>query len=95
MQTLYEPNMKRYCICQSFYQEGSLMISCDGACKNWYHPVCIGMPEEKAKSMEGRAWFCDFCQKSVSTPTCFTPEQVELRHNNTSDFPSGGSATKR
>ena len=70
MHTLYEPNLKRYCICQSFYQEGSLMISCDGACKNWYHPVCIGMPEEKAKSMEGRAWFCDFCQKSVSTPSC-------------------------
>ena len=53
-----ETKEKRYCICQSFYREGSCMISCDGTCKNWYHPECIGMSVAKAERMEGQQWFC-------------------------------------
>jgi COMPASS component SPP1 len=59
---------KKYCICQSIYTDGELMLFCEGGCENWYHPKCVGITEDDAKRMgsnPNEKWICSKCQPNM------------------------------
>ena len=36
-------NEPRYCVCNKTYTESAgFMVECEGECRSWFHPVCIG-----------------------------------------------------
>jgi hypothetical protein len=54
---------KRYCICQEEYQDGKIMIFCEGPCGDWYHPKCLGIPDLQTKALMAskEPWYCKVC----------------------------------
>ncbi|KAE9592888.1 putative chromatin regulator PHD family [Lupinus albus] len=40
-----------YCKCEMPYNPDDLMVQCE-ECKDWYHPMCMGMTIEEAKKLE-------------------------------------------
>ncbi|OIW08228.1 hypothetical protein TanjilG_15189 [Lupinus angustifolius] len=50
-----------YCKCEMPYNPDDLMVQCEG-CKDWYHPVCMGMTIEEAKKLEH--FVCSECSSS-------------------------------
>jgi len=49
-----------YCKCEMPYNPDDLMVQCD-ACKDWFHPSCMGMTIEKAKKLDH--FVCSDCVK--------------------------------
>ena len=53
-------------MCKKGWSEaaGEKMIACDGICKEWYHPVCIGMTKCELNMIESNSdvvWMCRAC----------------------------------
>lgn len=52
------------------------MIGCDGLCKDWYHPSCIGMTKFEASMIatngDNIVWMCKACVVEHELPekTC-------------------------
>ncbi|XP_039854067.1 chromatin remodeling protein EBS-like isoform X2 [Panicum virgatum] len=49
-----------YCKCEMPYNPDDLMVQCD-ACKDWFHPSCMGMTIEQAKKLDH--FVCSDCVK--------------------------------
>ena len=50
-----------FCTCQTPFQEGEDMISCD-ECSNWYHPACLEFSDNDALFVTGLViWWCPAC----------------------------------
>ncbi|KAJ3677460.1 hypothetical protein LUZ60_003184 [Juncus effusus] len=60
-----------YCKCEMPYNPDDLMVQCD-ACKDWFHPSCMGMSIEQAKKLDH--FLCSECQPEIhvkKTPNGF------------------------
>ncbi|KAL5729850.1 hypothetical protein ACHQM5_002745 [Ranunculus cassubicifolius] len=61
-----------YCKCEMPYNPDDLMIQCE-ACKDWFHPSCMGMNIEDAKKLEN--FSCSECSSdgdaAKRSPTTF------------------------
>ncbi|XP_049352436.1 chromatin remodeling protein EBS-like isoform X1 [Solanum verrucosum] len=47
-----------YCKCEMPYNPDDLMVQCEG-CKDWFHPICMGMTIEEAKKLD--PFLCSDC----------------------------------
>ncbi|KAK1307486.1 hypothetical protein QJS10_CPA10g01700 [Acorus calamus] len=47
-----------YCKCEMPYNPDDLMVQCE-RCKDWFHPICMGMTIEQAKKLEH--FLCSDC----------------------------------
>jgi hypothetical protein len=62
-----------YCICRrpdEGGESGEFFVGCS-TCDEWFHPSCVGMPEEKAKANEGsmlESWRCPSCSCTAQQP---------------------------
>ncbi|KAI3836122.1 hypothetical protein MKX03_028101 [Papaver bracteatum] len=52
-----------YCICEMPYNPDDLMVQCEGYCRDWFHPSCIGMTTVQAKNL-GR-FLCADCSSKA------------------------------
>lgn len=54
-----------YCKCEMPYNPDDLMVQCE-ACKDWYHPACVGMTTEQTKQLA--EFFCSDCSSQMKKP---------------------------
>eukprot|EP00252_Welwitschia_mirabilis_P009359 TRINITY_DN2191_c0_g1_i1.p1 TRINITY_DN2191_c0_g1~~TRINITY_DN2191_c0_g1_i1.p1 ORF type:complete len:212 (-),score=19.97 TRINITY_DN2191_c0_g1_i1:495-1130(-) len=54
-----------YCVCEMPYNPDDLMVQCE-SCKDWFHPSCMNLDIEQAKSME--YFYCPECMRKLETP---------------------------
>ncbi|XP_033751700.1 nucleosome-remodeling factor subunit BPTF-like [Pecten maximus] len=72
----FNPKEKLYCICKTPYEATKFYIGCD-LCSNWFHGECVGISEERAKTID--TYVCGECKKQKETATeelyclCRTP----------------------
>ncbi|XP_039046325.1 chromatin remodeling protein SHL-like isoform X2 [Hibiscus syriacus] len=73
-----------YCKCEMPYNPDDLMVQCEG-CSDWFHPACIEMTAEEAKTLDH--FFCE---------TCLPQGQKKLQNSHTTSRHSGTKVdTKR
>ncbi|XP_010323856.1 chromatin remodeling protein EBS-like isoform X2 [Solanum lycopersicum] len=53
-----------YCKCEMPYNPDDLMVQCEG-CKDWFHPSCMGMSIDEAKTLEH--FLCSDCSSEDET----------------------------
>eukprot|EP00939_MAST-03C_sp_MAST-3C-sp1_P000779 g779.t1 len=59
-----ESSVPLYCLCRRPDDgTGQFFIGCDGKCKGWFHPRCVGLNEEKCKVDPPKDWKCPNCQE--------------------------------
>ncbi|XP_069124363.1 nucleosome-remodeling factor subunit BPTF-like isoform X2 [Argopecten irradians] len=72
----FNPKEKLYCVCKTPYDASKFYIGCD-LCSNWFHGDCVGISEERAKTID--TYVCGECKKQKETATeelyclCRTP----------------------
>ncbi|XP_060074835.1 nucleosome-remodeling factor subunit NURF301-like [Ylistrum balloti] len=72
----FNPKEKLYCVCKTPYDATKFYIGCD-LCSNWFHGDCVGISEERAKTID--TYVCGECKKQKETATeelyclCRTP----------------------
>ena len=50
-----------WCLCKTPEDTGGFWMCCD-TCENWFHPKCVSMPQNLAKSL--LVYQCPFCRES-------------------------------
>ena len=68
------------CICKQGWTGETMMVECDGVCKNWYHPPCISMTKCENNIIDRNhndiVWLCRSCV--VSHPSNALLEKAQL-----------------
>jgi len=62
------------CVCGKLFAD-RLMVKCEGYCRNWYHPLCLGMENREARKLlkaRGR-WYCPACRSTARSLLALVP----------------------
>lgn len=71
-----------YCLCKSPWDDksGVILIACDGNCKDWFHPECLGFQKSEKKGVvliDADGTKVDVQTKQFRCPWCELTNQIE------------------